>query len=156
MRRLVRTKLAEIDRDCCRCVQIIVSFGRRIADPHHRSGGTCLLERLGDYESHGKPEIRHLVVVKCGHRAREAVRQIDGAEWMLRRGIVLGEDEAHAGRSPCLLHIHRGDTAFADRCGNDDPTERGALRGVFIGIRRLSRHLQAPMDAVEGKTDRCG
>jgi hypothetical protein len=156
LRRLVRTKLTGIDRGCGCRVQTIVSFGGRIADPHHRGGGTCLLERFGDNEGDGEPEIRHLVVIKCGHRARETVRQIDGAERMLRRGIVLREDEAHAGRIARLLHINGGDTAFADRCGNDDPTERSTLRGVFIGIRRPAGHFQAAIDAVEGKTDRRG
>jgi hypothetical protein len=147
---------ARIDGSGTSRVQIISAAHGRIVDAHHRGRRGGLLKRIGDDKGHGKTEIRHVLVVERRHRAREAVRQIDRAERVLRRRIVLGEHKPYARRTLRVAHIHRGDAAPGNRRGNDDAVEGGALRRIFVGIRRLARHLEAAIDAVEGKPDRIG
>jgi hypothetical protein len=137
-------------------VQIINAAPRRIADAHHSGSRGGLLERICDDEGNGNTEIRHVVIVECWHGARETVRQIDRAERMLGRCIVLGEHKPHARCIAGVIHVHRGDAALADRRGNDDAVERVPQRRIFVGIGGLARHLQAAIDAIEGKPDRSG
>src|ERR1700756_882326 len=85
---VVRTAIAGIDGGSGRGVQIEIALRWRIVDAYHRGGAGRLFERICDDEGNGKAEIRHLVVVERWHRARKAVRQVDGAKWMLRRRIV--------------------------------------------------------------------
>jgi hypothetical protein len=154
--RLGGAELAGIDRCRGRLMQIVFALRWRIVNAHQSRGTRRLLERIGDDEGDGETEERHDVVVQRGHRARKAVRQIDRAEGMLRRRVVLGQHQAHAGRMLCLLHVHRGDAASADRRRNDNAVERRALRRVFVGIGRLAGDLQAAIDAIERKADRVG
>ena len=123
-------------------------------DAHHRGGRGSLLERIGDHEGDRKSEVGHIVVVERGHGTREAVRQIDRAKRMLRRGVVLGENKAYARRTLGIADIHCGDAASGDRRGHDDAVERSAVGRVFVGIGRLACHFQAAIDAIERKPDR--
>ena len=154
--RLAAVDRALFDGGGTSSVQIPSAASGRIANAHRRRSCGRLLKRVGNDKGDGKAEIRHVIVVKRRHGAREAVRQIDRTKRMLRRRIVLGQHEPHARRFLCILHIHRSDATFADRGGNNDAVEGGALRSVFVRVLRLAGHLEATIDTIEGKSDWTG
>src|SRR5690349_6140608 len=76
-------------------------------------------------------------------------------EGTLRRCIVVGEDEAHAGRGFCLAGIERSDTPAADRSTQDEAMELAGI-GAFGGVGRDTRDLERALDAIAAFTDHRG
>ena len=137
-------------------VQVILAGRRSVADTDQSGGGAGLLEGFGNYEGDGEPEIAHRVGIERGLGAREAIRQINRTPRGLRRRIVLGQDEQHAGRALCIAHSDADDAALSDRRRHDETIRGLALYRVFKGVLCLAGHLQRAVDAIERASDRTG
>ena len=98
-------------------MQVIFAGLRGVANTDQGGGGAGLLERFGDEESDGETKIAHCVGIERGLCAREAIRQVNRTPRGLRRCIVLGQNEQHAGRALCITYGHAEDASLADRHG---------------------------------------
>lgn len=136
--------------------QVILAGLRAIAEVDQSGGGAGLLEGFGNHEGDGEPEIAHRVGIERGLCAGEAIRQVNRTPRGLRRCIVLGQNEQHAGRALCIAHVHANDAALADRRGHDETIRGLALGRVFERVLCPAGHLQRAVDAIERATDRTG
>src|SRR5262245_35321802 len=137
-----------------RLAQVILGRLRGVAHVHQRGAGTGLLEALRDHEGDREAEKTHQVGIERGFCACETIRQVKRAPWRLRRCIILGQYEQHAGRALGIAYLYASDTALADRCGHDKPVRGLVLCGIFECVLGAARHLQRAVDTIERATDR--